>query len=414
MDVEDTANEKCRFCHEGATEGFPLFYPCKCAGSIKYIHKQCLDEWLRHSKKLYCNICKEKYAYRTVYASTMPKTMPIIVTLQQMYTVIYNPLHGFMITAFVVLMWTMVFPYILYWTLRALMATNEFIFWTETNKTQSAVGQRFIASATWKEWYRSDLGSTTNDVVSFTGIHNGTNMPLKIMYTLVTLVLKPALWLMTKLTFNLLSNSIKDSIVEIVFEFVVKATEGYPLLLIGLLSKPVMLKAYRFISKECFADTNREQNNEVAAANGFANRDQMVPLEMGNNLIEDNRPHNEANNPHIQPMQANINVADERVEAVRDEQQPEPVIAINIDWIDNLGVFGIDRSTIKFYLFALFNAQITIALLVWMPFTFGNLFIALESISIIDRLAFIYSTIWKSIADSNEVTMLDYTKIRDI
>ncbi|KAJ2612510.1 hypothetical protein H4S08_002664 [Coemansia sp. RSA 1365] len=120
----------------------------------------------------------------------------------------------------------------------------------------------------------------------------------------------------------------KDSIVEIVFEFIVKATEGYSLLLIGLLAKPAMLKAYRFISKECFADTNRNRINEATDADDFANRDQMLPQEIGNDLVEDNRHHNEAIGPRIQPMQANINVAEERVEPVRDElqaeQQPEP------------------------------------------------------------------------------------------
>ena len=41
----------CRVCRcEGSSER-PLFHPCICTGSIKYIHQECLLQWLRYSKK---------------------------------------------------------------------------------------------------------------------------------------------------------------------------------------------------------------------------------------------------------------------------------------------------------------------------------------------------------------------------
>lgn len=33
----------CRNCHE--TGGDDLFSPCKCTGSMKYVHKSCLNQW---------------------------------------------------------------------------------------------------------------------------------------------------------------------------------------------------------------------------------------------------------------------------------------------------------------------------------------------------------------------------------
>ena len=39
----------CRICHGESEPDRPLFYPCKCSGSIKYIHQDCLLEWLKVS-----------------------------------------------------------------------------------------------------------------------------------------------------------------------------------------------------------------------------------------------------------------------------------------------------------------------------------------------------------------------------
>lgn len=42
-------NEKlCRICFDGTTSKFnPLLNVCRCAGSVKHIHHQCLLSWIR-------------------------------------------------------------------------------------------------------------------------------------------------------------------------------------------------------------------------------------------------------------------------------------------------------------------------------------------------------------------------------
>ena len=55
----------CRVCHEGDTSNSsigdaavslgPLYHPCKCDGSIKYVHQECLIQWLKISKKFQTN-----------------------------------------------------------------------------------------------------------------------------------------------------------------------------------------------------------------------------------------------------------------------------------------------------------------------------------------------------------------------
>jgi len=34
----------------------PLYYPCACSGSIKYVHQECLVQWLNHSKARQCEV----------------------------------------------------------------------------------------------------------------------------------------------------------------------------------------------------------------------------------------------------------------------------------------------------------------------------------------------------------------------
>lgn len=66
----------CRVCRCEATIERPLFYPCVCTGSIKYIHQECLVQWLKYSKKEYCELCKHKFTFAPIYDPNMPKRLP--------------------------------------------------------------------------------------------------------------------------------------------------------------------------------------------------------------------------------------------------------------------------------------------------------------------------------------------------
>jgi len=50
---DDEDQDCCRICRGSAP---PLFYPCKCSGSIKYVHQQCLMDWLGHSGNTHCEV----------------------------------------------------------------------------------------------------------------------------------------------------------------------------------------------------------------------------------------------------------------------------------------------------------------------------------------------------------------------
>lgn len=83
------ATKQCRFCHE--TNG-ALISPCKCAGSMQYIHRDCILRWATidgeiNYTRLVCSICMEPYAVS-------------LVNLENCYTgtyaidlVLYNPAY---------------------------------------------------------------------------------------------------------------------------------------------------------------------------------------------------------------------------------------------------------------------------------------------------------------------------------
>jgi len=59
----------CRNCHDDMGE---FIVPCKCSGSIKYVHRECLDKWRTispiESSFYQCDICQEKYQFKEVHS----------------------------------------------------------------------------------------------------------------------------------------------------------------------------------------------------------------------------------------------------------------------------------------------------------------------------------------------------------
>lgn len=98
----------CRICRGEATRNQPLIHPCKCRGSIRYIHENCLMEWLKHSNKSTkkCDICNTPYKFTTIYDPNMPKSMPIRFVIDKILSLLRtwvtrNVLILLFVTAFV-------------------------------------------------------------------------------------------------------------------------------------------------------------------------------------------------------------------------------------------------------------------------------------------------------------------------
>ena len=95
-------NEYCKICHENTNEkSNPLISPCKCLGSIKFVHAECIKEWYKSKtvvskqknisiykiKDIRCELCKTQIPLTsTVLGTTInlleiekPKTKPYII-----------------------------------------------------------------------------------------------------------------------------------------------------------------------------------------------------------------------------------------------------------------------------------------------------------------------------------------------
>ncbi|PGH23627.1 hypothetical protein AJ80_02233 [Polytolypa hystricis UAMH7299] len=76
--------DTCRICRGEGSAAEPLFYPCKCSGSIKFVHQDCLMEWLSHSQKKHCELCKTPFKFTKLYDPNMPQQLPAPVFLKQL------------------------------------------------------------------------------------------------------------------------------------------------------------------------------------------------------------------------------------------------------------------------------------------------------------------------------------------
>ena len=58
-DIEETA--ACRICLERGEPDSYMCVPCNCLGSVRYIHRECLEEWIRQCGATECEICHSSY-----------------------------------------------------------------------------------------------------------------------------------------------------------------------------------------------------------------------------------------------------------------------------------------------------------------------------------------------------------------
>ncbi|CAI2176943.1 11731_t:CDS:10, partial [Funneliformis geosporum] len=91
------------------TEDQPLYHPCKCSGSIRFVHQDCLTEWLRHSKK------------------NMPDTIPIVLFLRRGIRRLYGLIQIWFRALLVGIVWLVALPWVTVWIWRAYFLSGEFL-----------------------------------------------------------------------------------------------------------------------------------------------------------------------------------------------------------------------------------------------------------------------------------------------
>ncbi|CAG8627006.1 5045_t:CDS:10 [Rhizophagus irregularis] len=137
----------CRVCRSEGTEDQPLYHPCKCSGSIRFVHQDCLTEWLRHSKKKYCEVCKYPFSFTPIYDPSMPDTIPIVLFLRRGIRRLYGLVQIWFRALLVGIVWLIALPWATVWIWRFYYWSGESIaFFINGQKIPNRISDNNIES----------------------------------------------------------------------------------------------------------------------------------------------------------------------------------------------------------------------------------------------------------------------------
>nr|XP_018259002.1 uncharacterized protein I303_08544 [Kwoniella dejecticola CBS 10117]OBR81160.1 hypothetical protein I303_08544 [Kwoniella dejecticola CBS 10117] len=114
----------CRVCRVEGDEADPLIYPCKCSGSVRFVHPDCLKQWLAQTGKKHCEICGHKYTFTKIYPDQLPETIPVTVYIRQTILWLYRQQLWVARCILVVVTWLIVLPSINMFSLRSLLLSD--------------------------------------------------------------------------------------------------------------------------------------------------------------------------------------------------------------------------------------------------------------------------------------------------
>ena len=137
--------DTCRICRGESSKEEELFYPCKCSGSIKFVHQNCLMEWLSHSKKKHCELCKTPFRFTKLYHAHMPKSVPIPIFFRQAAVHVWKNFLTWSRLHFVAFVWVFWLP----WCMRCIWRG---LFW--------------IGDGGWVEWKKRIIRDAASGLTS--------------------------------------------------------------------------------------------------------------------------------------------------------------------------------------------------------------------------------------------------------
>lgn len=112
----------CRVCRSEGLADRPLFHPCICTGSIKWIHQECLVQWMRYSRKEYCELCGHRFSFTPIYSPDMPRRLPLKDVVGGLFSSILTAVKYWLHYTLVAIAWLGVVPLTAYRTYRALFS----------------------------------------------------------------------------------------------------------------------------------------------------------------------------------------------------------------------------------------------------------------------------------------------------
>lgn len=127
--------DSCRICRGEATDQDQLYYPCKCSGSIRFVHQPCLVQWLAHSQKKHCELCKTPFHFTKVYDPDMPDSLPTLLFMKQLSIHSLRSVITWLRWVLVAFVWLGWLP----WSMRAIWRA---LFWLADGRWSDGVPQK--------------------------------------------------------------------------------------------------------------------------------------------------------------------------------------------------------------------------------------------------------------------------------
>ncbi|QSL65812.1 hypothetical protein MERGE_000090 [Pneumocystis wakefieldiae] len=158
----------CRVCCGENSEEEPLFYPCKCSGTIKYVHDNCLIKWLQHSRRRDCELCRTPFRFTkcSMYDPNMPKSIPAAVFLVRLLRRLRGLTLKWLRTGLALFLWLGWLP----WTTQCV--------WTFSLRLgDSLVGRSLLdeaspaAQTTWLQYTFRRTGFSLKNLFEYKTIH---------------------------------------------------------------------------------------------------------------------------------------------------------------------------------------------------------------------------------------------------
>uniref|UniRef100_H3DMT9 RING-type E3 ubiquitin transferase n=1 Tax=Tetraodon nigroviridis TaxID=99883 RepID=H3DMT9_TETNG len=63
--VISSSQDTSRICHCEGDDDCPLIMPCRCTGSLSFVHQGCLNQWIKSSDTRCCELCKFDFVMET-------------------------------------------------------------------------------------------------------------------------------------------------------------------------------------------------------------------------------------------------------------------------------------------------------------------------------------------------------------
>uniref|UniRef100_A0A8D0EFH2 RING-type E3 ubiquitin transferase n=1 Tax=Salvator merianae TaxID=96440 RepID=A0A8D0EFH2_SALMN len=65
LSLVSISGDACRICHCEGDDESPLIAPCRCTGSLNFVHQTCLQQWIKSSDTRCCELCKYEFIMET-------------------------------------------------------------------------------------------------------------------------------------------------------------------------------------------------------------------------------------------------------------------------------------------------------------------------------------------------------------